>query len=117
MTTTLNATPGSIDTDLDATVICDLLAEPRRRLALHYLTQKVSAVHIGDLAEQIALWEDNLTSDHFDRICTSLVHSHLPKLAAAGAISYDEANETVALCDAAASISPYLELAAADDFQ
>lgn len=47
--------------DLSATDILPLLADDRRRYVLHYLSQQVGTVSLGELAEQIALWENDLT--------------------------------------------------------
>lgn len=106
-----NTTPGSIDSDLSATTIFELLANDRRRYALQYLSQAVGAVHVSELADQLALWEGDHTHDRYERICTSLVHVHVPKLAAAGVVRYDQEHETVDLLESADQFGPYLELA------
>ena len=58
----------------------DLLASDHRRYTLHYLSQKVGAVSLCDLAEQIAIWEADPTYDGYERTLTGLYHIHLPKL-------------------------------------
>lgn len=112
-----NSTPGGTDDDLDTTRLFELLANDRRRLALHYLTQTVGAVHVGDLADQIALWEGDHTHEHYERICTSLVHIHIPKLTDAGVMQYDPEQETVELLEVADQLVPHLDLAAPADTQ
>ena len=106
-----------ISNEISTTIIFDLLSNRRRRYALYYLSQKVGAVELSDLAEQVSFWEGNSTRDRFERVCTGLFHVHLPKLEGTGIIRYDVDRGTVELTDAADQLSSYLELAAADDFQ
>ncbi|RBI58570.1 hypothetical protein DMJ13_25895 [halophilic archaeon] len=113
-------TPGSsvdsTDTDiLSPTTIFELLDHDRRRYTLHYLSQKVGAVSLSELAEQIALWENQPTSDQYERILTGLHHHHLPQLADAEIIRYDIDDETVTLLEMADQLTPYLQLAMPDD--
>ena len=110
--------PHSLQTNtLSATDIFPLLADDRRRSVLHYLTQHVGAVSLGELAEQLAVWEDNPTYDHYERVLTSLHHIHLPELVDGGVVHYDVDGETIRALDAIESVQPYLDLALADDFQ
>lgn len=94
--------------------IHSLLADDRRRYAMYYLTRRVGAVTIGDLAEQIALGEGDLSRDRYERIVTGLYHIHLPKLAAAGVVQYDLEEETVNRRPAADALAPYLTLSYPD---
>ena len=110
-----DAVLGSIDSELSAPTIFELLANERRLRALQYLTQTVGAVTISDLADQLALWEGEHTRERYERICTSLVHVHLPKLTDAGVVSYDEVGGMIKLQEAAEQIAPYLELAGPAD--
>jgi hypothetical protein len=73
-------------------------------------------VSLGELAEQLALWEDDPTYDHYERILTSLHHSHLPKLVEIDLVHYNIEDETVHGLDALDIVRPYLDLALADDF-
>lgn len=112
---TLESEYSSRSAELSATEIFPLLAEARRRYVLHYLSQRVGAVSLGELAEQLALWEDTPSRDHYERILTSLYHSHLPKLIDAGLIRYEVEQETVVELDTMNKVDPYLDLAVADD--
>lgn len=103
--------------DITPTTIFTLLANDHRRYTLHYLSQKVGAVSLGDLAEQIAIWEADPTHDHYERILTGLYHTHLPKLVDAGIVRYDVEQETVELLEAIDSLIPHLNLIVADDLQ
>lgn len=115
-TKTPTESPHSRQTDdLAASDIFPLLASDRRRNVLHYLTQQVGSVSLGELAEQIAIWEDDPTFDQYGRILTSLHHTHLPSLVDGGLVRYDSDEETVAGRDAMQSVRPYLDLALHDD--
>lgn len=103
--------------DLPTDTIFEVLANPRRRYLLHYLSQRVGAVGVDDAAEQIALWEGDATRDRYERVLTGLFHVHLPMLADAGLVSYDSILETVTREKSVRCLAPYLELAASDDFQ
>lgn len=109
--------PDTLPTDLTATEIFPLLANNRRRNLLHYLAGRAGSVSIGELAEQLAIWEDAPTYDQYERILTSLYHIHLPKLAEAGIIDYEIEQETVTGLAAIDTVRPYLDLAIRDDHQ
>lgn len=101
--------------DLTPSDIFSILADSRRRFALHYLAQRVGAIQISDLAEQIALWENDLSRDQFNRIVTGLYHTQLPALREAGLINYDVESEEIERLPAADQLTPYLELALRND--
>lgn len=105
----------SIDTELAVSEVFKLLSHHRRRVAIRYLATQAGTTSVSDLADQIALLEGEHTHNHYERICTSLVHSHLPKLSAAGVIEYDQDREVVELRDQATDMLPYLDLAANAD--
>ena len=106
-----------IDETITTTTIFEILSDRRRRYALHYLSQKVGAVELGDIAEHVALWEGDTSRDQFERVCTGLFHVHLPRLEDAGVVRYDATRETLELTSAASQLAPYLKLAAADDIR
>lgn len=110
-----DTTPGSIESDLPATTIFELLANDRRRYVLQYLSQAVGAVRVSDLADQLALWEGTHTYERYERICTSLVHVHVPKLADVGVVRYVQERDAVELLEPADQLVPYLELATPTD--
>lgn len=119
MTTNTHAEPAHSPhtDDLPATAIFSLLADDRRRGVLHYLTQHVGAVSLGELAEQLAVHENDPTYDNYERVLTDLHHSHLPKLVDADLVHYDVDAETIRPGDAIESVRPYLELALEDDLR
>lgn len=116
-TQTRDTDAGRTETDLSAELILQLLSHTRRRYALHYLVQKVGAVHLGEIAEQIAIWEEEPTRDRYERIYVGLLHAHVPKLSDAGVVRYHEDDETVSLSESADRLRPYLDLAARDDLR
>ena len=116
-TQTRNPDPAGQKIDLSATRIFSLLSSTRRRYALHYLFQKVGAVSLGELAEQIAIWEGNLTRDQYERIYVSLLHVHVPKFEDADVVRYHHGDETVELTDTARFLRPHLDLTVDEDLQ
>jgi len=106
---------GRTDSDVPTTTIFNLLANHRRQLTLQYLTSTVGAVPLRDVADQIALWEGEHTKERCERICTSLVHVHLPKLVDAEIVRYDPNRETIELRETADQLAPFLDLAAPAD--
>ena len=106
-----DSSPGNIDDEQAESAVFKFLSHHRRRVAVQYLATQVGTTSVSDLADQIALLEGEHTRDRYDRICTSLFHTHLPMLADGGAIEYDPDQEVVKLRDQAAGMLPYLELA------
>ena len=108
-----DSNPGRIDAEKAVSAIFQLLSHHRRRIAVQYLATQVGTIPVSDVADQIALLEGEHTHDHYERICTSLVHAHFPVLAESGIIEYDHGREVVELRDQATDMLPHLELAAA----
>ena len=81
----------------------DLLKNPRRRMALRYLVRsREETATIGELAEQLAAWENDLplagvNSTLRKRTYNTLQQHHLPKLAEAGLVEFDRARGHVRL--------------------
>lgn len=100
---------------LSPATIFSLLAEDRRRYTIQYLAHRVGAVPLGEVAEHIALREDDPTRDRYERVITGLHHIHVPRLREAGVVRYDPKRETVERLATADQLTPYLNLAAAFD--
>ena len=84
---------GDTDGGLEAELF-EVLSNQRRRFAV-YAVSGEDEVELGTLAERIAAWEneqpvEQVTSDERKRVYTALQQSHLPKLAEAGLIDYDD---------------------------
>lgn len=95
---TLQSAAADIAVDVD--LLFDALTSPRRRYVLAHLQQAESALALSDLATDVAHWElDSETAsvpeDTRKAIYVSLHHVHLPKLADAGLLTYDQETETV----------------------
>ena len=72
----------------------EVLSNQRRRFAV-YAVAKEDEMELGTLAERIAAWEneqpvESVSSQERKRVYTALQQSHLPKLAEAGLIDYDD---------------------------
>lgn len=111
---TNTATPAESPDPIDPspTTLFAVFAEQRRQHAISYLSHKLGAVALGDLAEYIALAEGEPTRDRYERVLVSLVHAHIPQLIDAELVRYDAESETVELRPDPAVVRPYLDLAA-----
>ena len=97
--------------------VFDLLSNHRRRYTIHYCKREETPVTLGDLAEQVAAWEldkevPEITSAERKRVYTSLQQTHLPTLAGAGIVDYE--NGEVALTDRADELEVYLDVVPGD---
>jgi hypothetical protein len=75
--------------------IFDLLKNYRRRCVLRYLATVEDRASMSDLAEQISGWENDkeprlITSSERKRVYVGLYQSHLPKMDARGAVSFNK---------------------------
>jgi hypothetical protein len=102
-------------TELPTQTIFRVLTDARRRYVMHHLKQVGEAVAVGDLAEQVAAWENDkeveaITSQERKRVYVSLYQSHLPTMAEEGIVRYDQNRGEVELTDAAAAVDVYMEI-------
>ena len=107
------ATTDASGGELGKDEVFDLLSNHRRRYALHYCKQTDGPVSTSDLAETVAAWElekevSELTSDERKRIYTSLQQTHLPTLADAGMITYE--NHEIELTDQTRELEVYMDI-------
>jgi hypothetical protein len=108
--------PPSVSRD----ALFDVLSNHRRRYAIHSLKQHERTTSIGDLAEQVAAWENgvprvDLSAAERKRVYTALQQFHLPKMDATGVIEFDDARGTVTLTAAADGLDVYLDVVSEDD--
>lgn len=94
-----------------------LLSNHRRRYALHYCRQVGHAVRFGDLAEQVAAWEqgkrvDELDADERKRVYISLKQNHIPAMQEADVVEYD--GDVVELTPAAEEVAVYMDIVPGD---
>jgi len=98
----------------------EILKNRRRRDILHYLKQNGSEAQVGEMAKQIAAWEndihvDAVTSKQRKRLYTALYQSHLPKMDDVGILEYNQRRGTVELTDEGAELDVYLEFVPGND--
>ena len=106
---TTDCSPATIDTEKTVSGVFTLLSHHRRRVTLTYLATRTGTTAVSDVADQIALLEGEHTHDRYERICTSLVHAHLPMLDDAGVIEYDQDREVLELRAQAKDVLQYLD--------
>ncbi|ELY48960.1 DUF7344 domain-containing protein [Natronolimnohabitans innermongolicus] len=99
---------------LSKDVIFELLKNRRRREVLAYLLESDDTVTLGELAEQIAAWENDtevsaLSSDQRKRVYVALYQTHLPKMDDAGIVEYDQDRGLISLSDNADLLMMYLD--------
>jgi hypothetical protein len=98
----------------------ELLSNRRRRFVLHYLQQNGRDAELGQLAEQIAAWENETAVTEVDAAdrksaYTTLQQFHLPKMDEEGLVEFDERAKEVSLTEAAADANVYLEVVDGND--
>jgi len=90
-----------------------VLRNQRRRYAIHYLKYSSEPVDVGDLATQIAAWENEIpvemvTSKQRRRVYNSLKQTHIPNLVENDFV--EEERGAVVLTEQAEKLDIYLEL-------
>ena len=94
----------------------DVLANQRRRFAVHLLKHDSNdTVEIGEMAEQIAAWENGIdtaeiSSSERKRVYTALQQSHLPKMDDAGVVEFNKARGVVEPTPALTDVDVYLDV-------
>ena len=84
--------------------VFDAVKNLRRRYALYHLKQQRCPVELGELAEQVAAWENDttvaeITSEQRKSVYSALYQTHLPKLEEAGIINYDRGRGVVSFSE------------------
>lgn len=105
--------PSRSDGETDKGDIFSLLSAHRRRYTIHFCKREEGPVELSDLAEQVAAWEqekdiEELEWDERKKVYTSLQQTHLPTLADAGMITFE--NGTIELTDRAKELDVYLDI-------
>jgi len=81
--------------DLGFDQIFDILKNQRRRHVLRYLEEADDEVRLGELADQIAAWENDkdvsqITSQERKRVYVGLYQCHLPKMDDMGVVDFNK---------------------------
>jgi hypothetical protein len=95
-----------------------VLRNQRRRFAIQHLKRRSEPVDVGDLATQIAAWENEVpveavTSKQRRRVYNALQQTHVPELADSGIVDVDR--REVELTERAADLDIYLEVVPGED--
>jgi len=102
--------------DVSEDRLFDVLSNQRRRFAVHLLQQdRRDAVAIGDMAEQIAAWENEIdtaeiTGGQRKRVYTALQQSHLPKMDDAGVVEFNKDRGVVEPTPILENVDVYLDV-------
>jgi len=94
----------------------DVLANQRRRFAVHLLKHDPGdAIEIGEMAEQIAAWENGIdtteiTSSERKRVYTALQQSHLPKMDEAGVVEFNKDRGVIRSRSALEDMDVYMDV-------
>lgn len=102
-------------TEVSQDDIFTVLSNRRRRQVLHYLeSYDGDRVDLRTLVDAVSEWEydepaEELSWKKRKRVYTALRQSHLPKLAEAGAIEYDQSRGEVELTEETSEFQVYLE--------
>lgn len=93
----------------------DLLGDGTRRRALAALQTTDGAMSLDELAEATASRAEDVPSarvptDRWEQTAASLHHCHLPKLADAGMVEYDLAENQVEPTEGVEELEPYFDL-------
>jgi len=97
--------------------IFDILSSHRRRYALRFMRSSNGPFELGEIAEQVAAWENDksraeVSTDERHRVYTSLQQVHLPAMDAAGIINCN--NGTVRMNNQAAEVEIYMDIVPGD---
>jgi len=108
------------DTALTRDECFELLSNPRRRYVL-YCFQNADEASLGELAERIAAWENDVAVEEVSyrerkRVYTSLQQVHLPRLDDHDVVDFDDQSGVVTAETAFEELSEYLQRDQARDF-
>ena len=73
----------------------DLLAHPYRRAVLRFRRWGDGPFHLADIAREVARQRSDVDGPPPRSVYVALYHTHAPKLAAAGVVSFDPAEKLV----------------------
>jgi hypothetical protein len=98
----------------------ELLSNHRRRYTLHYLQQNGEEATLGELADQVAAWENDIppadvSYDQRKRVYTSLQQVHLPRMDDFDVVDFDDRGGFVEPGPAADDLDIYLEVVQGND--
>ena len=103
---------------IDRDELFHILRNRRRRFALHHLKHHEGSVDVGDLATQVAAWEnevsvEEVTSKQRRRVYNALQQTHVPELAETGVVEVER--REIELTERADELDIYLEVVPGED--
>lgn len=103
--------------ELSLDVVCELLANQRRQYVFACLLDHSQAIAVTELAEDVAVRENDrllteISKETVRTISMSLYHSHIPKLADAGAVEYNQEHDLVQVSETTDLVESVLSLGA-----
>lgn len=110
----------SVDQSLD--VAFELLADRRRRYVLACLKDHSGPIAVPDLARNVAVHENGgsrsaIPNEEVATVHTSLHHNHIPKLADADAVEFDQDRDVVQVSESSALLELVQSLNGNDESQ
>ena len=101
-------------TEVTQSVIYSMISNDRRRYVLRFLQNEDREVHLREMAERVAAWENDeaveaVTTKERRRVETALRQFHIPKMDDAGFVTYDERRKTVRLAVPVSTFIDYLD--------
>jgi len=102
--------------DLSTDTVFEVLAERRRRYLLGSLAEHGYSLTLADLADEVASREydahiTEIPEDDVLEIYLSLYHQHVPKLADADVVAYDQDHDLVARAENASVVERVMDVA------
>ena len=97
----------------------DVLSNPHRRATLHLLQTAEMPVSVEELTTELVAWDaqrpvSDRSGAERNSIKISLVHNHLPKMAEARLIRYDDTRQTVILAGQTDEVQAHLQTMASN---
>lgn len=94
--------------------IYHVISNERRRHVMKFLQRANREVHLRELAERVAAWEndesiESVTTQERRRVETALRQFHLPKMTEMGFVHYDTRRKTTRLAVPASAYADYLD--------
>lgn len=107
--------PSDVGIDIADDELYEVLANQRRRFAVHLLKREEQRMEIGEMAEQIAAWENDadlaeITGNERKRVYTALQQSHLPKMDRAGVVEFNKDRGVVEPTPALENVDLYMDV-------
>jgi len=107
---------GEPATEVSEDDLFEVLSNQCRRFAVHLLKrEEADRIAIGDMAEQIAAWENgidtaDITGNERKRVYTALQQSHLPKMDDAGVVNFNKDRGVIEPTPALQNIDLYMDV-------